>query len=177
MSITSGQSDLIRDARNGDGAAFADIIRADYAVAFRLAYGLLHDAQEAEDAVQESAFKAWRKLGNLRAGSPLRPWFLAIVANQCRSIRRRRRWSIQEAQEVPDRAAPPLDIAATLDLRRGLTHLGHDERLILVLRYYLDLPFDEIGVTLSITPKAARTRVERAVRRLRPIVKMEEALT
>jgi RNA polymerase sigma-70 factor (ECF subfamily) len=177
MSMASGQAELIQAARNGDGAAFADIIRADYAVAFRLAYGLLHDAHEAEDAVQEATFKAWRKLGTLRAGSPLRPWFLAIVANQCRSMRRRRRWSIQQVDEVPDRAAPTVDIAGKLDLRRALTRLAHDERLILVLRYYLDLPFDEIAVTLGITPKAARTRVERAVRRLRPIVRMEEART
>jgi RNA polymerase sigma factor (sigma-70 family) len=92
-------------------------------------------------------------------------------------MRRRRRWSIQQVDEVPDRAAPTVDIAGKLDLRRALTRLAHDERLILVLRYYLDLPFDEIAVTLGITPKAARTRVERAVRRLRPIVRMEEART
>ncbi len=177
MSMASGQSELIQAALNGDGGAFADVIRADYAVAFRLAFGLLHDSQEAEDAVQEAVFKAWRKLGNLREGSPLRPWFLAIVANQCRSMRKRRRWSVQEAEEIPEAAAPSLDIAAALDLRRALARLGHDERLILVLRYYLDLPFDEIAATLDVTPKAARSRVERAVARLRPIVTMEEALT
>ncbi len=177
MSIASRQSELIQAARNGDGAAFADLIRADYTVAFRLAYGLLHDAHEAEDAVQEAAFKAWRKLGNIRPGSALRPWFLAIVANQCRSMRKRRHWSAQKVEEVPDREAPSLDIAARLDVRRALTSLGYDERLILVLRYYLDLPFEEIAVTVGTTPKAARTRVERAVRRLRPIVLMAEALT
>jgi RNA polymerase sigma-70 factor (ECF subfamily) len=175
--MLSGQADLIQAARNGDGSAFADLLRADYSVAFRLAYGLLHDAQEAEDAVQEAAFKAWRKLGNLREGATLRPWFLAIVANQCRSMRRRRRWSVQEAEEAPDQEASTVDVAAVLDLRRALTRLGHDERLILVLRYYLDLPFDDIAATLGITPKAARTRVERAVRRLRPIVRMEEAVS
>jgi len=42
---------------------------------FRLACGMLHDPQAAEDAVQEAAFKAWRKLGQLRPGQSLRPWF------------------------------------------------------------------------------------------------------
>jgi RNA polymerase sigma factor (sigma-70 family) len=53
--------------------------------------------------------------------------------------------------------------------------LGHDERLVVVLRYYLDMPFEEIATTLGISPKAARTRVERAVRRLRPIVQIQGA--
>jgi DNA-directed RNA polymerase specialized sigma24 family protein len=53
--------------------------------------------------------------------------------------------------------------------------LGHDERLVLVLRYYLDMPFEEIGATIGVSPKAARTRVERAVHRLRPIVQIQGA--
>jgi RNA polymerase sigma factor (sigma-70 family) len=72
--------------------------------------------------------------------------------------------------------APSPDIAANLDLRRALGRLGHDERLLVVLRYYLDTPYEEIGVVLGISPQAARTRVVRAVRRLRPILQMREAL-
>jgi RNA polymerase sigma factor (sigma-70 family) len=65
-----------------------------------------------------------------------------------------------------------MDLAASIDLRRALRRLGYDERLVLVLRYYLDMPIDEIATTLGITPKAARSRVERAIHRLRPIVQM-----
>lgn len=68
-----------------------------------------------------------------------------------------------------------VDAAAAVDLRRGLLRLGHDERLVLVLRYYLDMPFEEIAKTLGISTKAARTRVERAVHRLRPIIQIQEA--
>jgi RNA polymerase sigma factor (sigma-70 family) len=77
--------------------------------------------------------------------------------------------------ESPEAQGPSVDIAAAVDLRRALRRLGHDERLILVLRYYLDMPFEEIATTIGISPKAARNRVERAVRRLRPIVQNQGA--
>lgn len=167
-------AELLAAARQGDGSAFAELIRPEYRVAFRVAYGLLHSVDEAEDAVQEAAFKAWRKLGNLREGASLRPWFLAIVANQCRTMSRSRWRSVLKA-ESPEGEGHSVDVAAAVDLRRALLRLGHDERLIVVLRYYLDMPFEEIATTLGISIKAARTRVERAVHHLRPIVQIQGA--
>jgi len=174
MLFRQSDGDLVRSAQAGDRAAFAELLRPEYRTAFRLAHGLLQDVDEAEDVVQEAAFAAWRRIGNLREGSTLRPWFLGIVANQCRSVKRSRWWSVAKA-EPPDAEAPSTDIAASIDLRRALRRLRHDERLVLVLRYYLDMPFEEIATTLGITPKAARTRVERAVHRLRPIMQVQGA--
>jgi RNA polymerase sigma-70 factor (ECF subfamily) len=107
------EPELIQAARAGDGSAFAELIRPQYQAAFRVAYGLLHDIDESEDAVQEAAFKAWRRLGNLREGSSLRPWFLAIVANQCRSVSRSRWWSVLKAE-------PSEGEARSVDLEAGL---------------------------------------------------------
>jgi len=174
MLFKQSDGDLVRAARAGDRGAFAELLRPDYRAAFRLAYGLLQDVDEAEDVVQEAAFTAWRRIGNLREGSTLRPWFLGIVANQCRTVKRSRWWSVTKV-DPPEAEAPVTDLAASLDLRRALRRLGHDERLVLVLRYYLDMPFEEIATTLGITPKAARTRVERAVRRMRPIMQVQGA--
>jgi RNA polymerase sigma-70 factor, ECF subfamily len=174
MLFQHSDSDLVRSARAGDGAAFADLLRPDYRTALRLAYGLLQDVDEAEDAVQEAAFTAWKRIGNLREGSSLRPWFLGIVANQCRTVKRDRWWSVTRI-ETPESEAPFADLPASIDLRRALRRLGHDERLVLVLRYYLDMPFEEIATTLGISPKAARTRVERAVHRLKPIMQIQGA--
>src|SRR5690348_204071 len=170
------EDDLVTAAQSGDRGAFADLLRPEYRSAFRLAFGLLQDAYEAEDAVQDAAFTAWRRIGNLRAGARMRPWFLAIVANQCRSVKRSRWWSVSKV-EPPETEAPGIDLAASIDLRRALRRIGHDERLVLVLRYYLDMPVEEIAATLGTTPRAARTRVERAIRRLRPILRLREATT
>jgi RNA polymerase sigma factor (sigma-70 family) len=167
------EAELVRAAKAGDRVAFAELIRPEYPIALRLAGGLLQDAQEAEDAVQEAALAAWRKIRNLREGSSLRPWFLGIVANRCRAVKRNKWWSVLRSE--PEGEAPATDLASSIDLRRALRRLGHDERLILVLRYYLDLRFEDIAATLNISPKAARTRVERAIHRLRPIMQVQGA--
>jgi RNA polymerase sigma-70 factor (ECF subfamily) len=151
------EADLIEAARAGDGSAFAELVRPQYQAAFRVAYGMLHDIDEAEDE-----------------GASLRPWFLAIVANQCRTMSKSRWWSVLRV-DPPETQSRSVDIAASMDLRRALRRLGHDERLVVVLRYYLDMPFEEIATMLGISTKAARTRVERAVRRLRPIIQNQGA--
>jgi RNA polymerase sigma-70 factor (ECF subfamily) len=174
MLVVQSEDDLVRSARAGDRAAFADLLQPEYRTALRLAGGLLQDVDEAEDAVQEAAFTAWRRIGNLREGSSLRPWFFGIVANQCRTVKRNRWWSVARA-EPPEDPAPAADLAAAIDLRRALRRIGHDDRLVLVLRYYLDMPFEEIATTLGISPKAARTRVERAIHRLKPILEVRGA--
>jgi RNA polymerase sigma factor (sigma-70 family) len=175
MLFDRSQADLIRSAMDGDGGAFAELLRPEYNTAFRVAFGLLHSVDAAEDAVQEAAFTAWKKLGNVREGSPLRPWFLAIVTNQCRTVAKGRWWSVVLTSRS-DGEAPAADLAAGIDLRRALARLGHDERLVLVLRYYLDMPYEEIASMLGISPKAVRTRVERALHRVRPILQVREAL-
>lgn len=177
MSIDRVQSELVQRARRGDGEAFAELLRPEYRAAVRLAMALLHNVDEAEDAVQESALKAWRKLDRLREAEQLKPWFLAIVANQCRTVRRGKWWTSRADQQVREEPAIPTDIVGSIDLRRAVAQLEYEQRLVLVLRYYLDLSFEEIGLTLEISPKAARSRVERAVKNLRPMLRVQEALT
>jgi RNA polymerase sigma factor (sigma-70 family) len=166
---------LIAAAKAGDGGAFADLIRPAYVDAFRLAFGLIHDRYEAEDVVQDSAFKAWRKTGQLRMGTAMRPWFLGIVANVCRSRVRVRWWSVIRTAQPPEGGSDP-DIAANLDVRAAVARLGYDQRVAVMLRYYLDLPFDEVAAALGISPKAARSRVERAIERLRSDLRPVEAM-
>ena len=175
MWFDRGEVDLIQAAQAGDRTAFAELLRPVYETALRLAGALLQDPDEAEDAVQEAAFSAWRRIGNLREGSSLRPWFFGIVANRCRAVKRNKWWSISRS-EPPEAEAPATDLAMSIDLRRALRRISYDERLILVLRYYLDMPYEEIATTLGISTKAARTRVERAIHRLRPIMQVQGAM-
>ena len=155
---------------------FEELVRPCVDPAFRLAHVLLGNHADAEDAVQESVTRAWRKIHQLRCPEAFRPWFLTIVANQCRGARRTRWWQVlrlgDQAPLPP--GCEPEDLVARLDLRGALRRLSPEDRAALLLFYGLDLPLDEVAAALRITPGAARSRIYRAVARLR--VQMAEEL-
>jgi RNA polymerase sigma-70 factor (ECF subfamily) len=160
----------LQDARSGDATAFTALIAPLVKPAYQLAVGMLQDATEAEDVVQEACLTAWRKLGQLRAATSLRPWFLAIVSSRCRRARRSRWLSVikQADPAATDVSDPSATVAA--DLRLACRRLAHEELLVLTLHYCLDLPLDEVGTTLGISREAAKSRLYRAVRKLRPML-------
>ncbi len=167
--------DQLQDARSGDTTAFGALIAPLVHPAYQLALGMLQDATEAEDAVQEACLTARRKLGHLRAATSLRPWFLAIVASRCRRARRSR-WLSVIKQADPVAIVSNTDPSGTVaaDLRLACRRLAYDELLVLTLHYCLDLPLDEVGTTLGISREAAKSRVYRAVRKLRPMLEDPE---
>jgi RNA polymerase sigma factor (sigma-70 family) len=129
---------------------------------------MLSDRWEAEDATQEAITRAWRKLGQLRQGMPVRPWFLAIVINQCRNTRRTKWFKTARIAEVFQRPVADRPDIERVDLARALARLPSQDRQALFLHFYLDLPVDEVALALGITPSAAKGRIYRACHRLRP---------
>ena len=160
---------LIESAIAGNEAAFDALIGPLVEPAYKLAMVILRDGTEAQDAVQEACFKAWRKLAQLHADSPLRPWFLAIVANHCRTVRRSAWWSRVRREVLVERHAdfPAEDVDSELDLNRALSSLSVTDRTAVFLFFYLDLPVAEVSTILRISPQAAKSRVHRAVVKLR----------
>jgi len=168
MATRSASLTVIESAKQGDESAFELLLEPLLGQAFRLAVGLLHDRQAAEDAVQEAAFNAWRKLPQLRQGSEMRPWFFAIVANECRSAMRSRWWSATRLVLPEPSSDPPDDaVVAGVELRRALRSMDPDKRLVLVLHWYLDLPVDEIAGITGLSARGAETRLRRATNELR----------
>jgi len=99
-----------------------------------------------------------------------RAWFLAIVANQCRSTRRGRWWSVVRLPNV-ERDATDIETERA-DIGRALARLPSDDRLALFLHFYLDLPLEEVGAVLGVSAAGAKTRVYRAAKKLRPDLEM-----
>jgi RNA polymerase sigma-70 factor, ECF subfamily len=166
---------LIARAKAGDQVAYERLLEPAIRSATRLAFAMLHDRSEAEDAFQESALRAWRRLQNLRDGSPFQPWFIGIVANQCREIRRGRWWHLVR---LPDtNAMYPVDEAAWFDgedLRRAVLHLPYDQRVAILLHFQLDMPLSDVAIALGISVSGVKTRINRALKRLRPAMDVSE---
>jgi RNA polymerase sigma-70 factor, ECF subfamily len=136
--------------------------------AYRLAFAMLRQREAAEDTVQEATLKAWRRIAQFRdERGGIRAWYLTIVANECRSLRRGRWWSVLRLGDVrPPRRGDDSALHAA-ELRQSISRLLPSDRLLLYLFYWLDLPLEEVAAVARISTAAARSRLYRAVRRLR----------
>jgi RNA polymerase sigma-70 factor (ECF subfamily) len=167
----------VERARRGDGAAFGALVRDNQELAFRTAYLITRNAADAEDAAQEGFVKAYRALHRFRPGAPLRPWLLQIVANEARNRRRsaarRDSLALRAAAQAPsgDAAPSPEGQAVAADERRRLLELvealPEDQRLVVALRTFLDLSEVETAAVLGVRPGTVKSRLSRALERLR----------
>jgi RNA polymerase sigma-70 factor (ECF subfamily) len=171
------ETDLVARAKQGDAAAYEEIVRAHQAIALRTAYVITGDKADAQEAAQDGFVKAYRALGRFRAGAPFRPWLLRIVANEARNRRRsagRRRGLLLRvaADAAPGDAAPSPEAAFVAVERRrellaALNRLGDDHRLVLTCRYLLDLSEEETAAALGVRRGTVKSRLARALERLR----------
>ena len=168
---------LVERARNGDVNAYEALVQQYQELAFRVAYQVTGDAADAEDAAQEAFVNAYYALGRFRVGSPFRPWLLRIVANEARNRRAsaHRRIALAEralAAQSSGEAAPSPERAAEADefrttLITTLRGLRVDDRLVLAYRLFFDLSEAEMAVALNCPRGTVKSRLSRALARLR----------
>ena len=172
------ESSMLSAAHGGSERAFSALLGPLVDAGYRLACAMLHDPQAAEDVVQEASFTAWRRLAKVEDEGKLRPWFLSIVANECRNARRVR-WLSRVTLGLPQSASVRSEeerILRGADLARALSQFGDRDRLVVLLYFYLDLPLEEVASIMGGSVGAARRRSYRSVRRLRPDLEIQEAL-
>jgi len=164
-------------AQEGDVGAYEELVTRYGAIAQRVAYLITGSAAEAEDATQQAFVKAYYALGRFRREAPFRPWLLRIVANEAKNrIRSQGRQAnvavrLQEDRPRSD-AAPSPEVAAlsherSSSLMKALNTLGETDRTVIFLRYFLDLSEVEMTVTLDCRPGTVKSRLSRALGRLR----------
>jgi RNA polymerase sigma factor (sigma-70 family) len=172
------EHELVERARKGDGTAYATLVRDHEETAFRIAYVICGNAADAEEAAQDGFVKAYNALGRFRSGEPLRPWLLAIVANEARNRRRSagRRGALVlrvAGEGRPSGEAAPSPEAALLagerraTLLAALGRLGERDRTVIACRYLLELSEAETAATLAVRPGTVKSRLSRALDRLR----------
>ena len=164
---------LTDQAETGDPGTtwFRTVGRHEIDRAYRLAGFVLGDAREAEDATQDALARAWRQRSSLRSLDSAQAWFDRILVNVCRDRVRRRRPRVRWADVdhgLPSPAADPFAAFLARDsMLRAMADLPIDQRIVLVLRYWADLPVDAIADRLSIPAGTVKSRLHYALRALR----------
>ena len=140
-------------------------------------------AADAEEAAQDGFVKAYRALGRFRRGAPFRPWVLEIVANEARNRRRsagrRSALALRVAGSTAsgDAAPSPEGVLLATEEREGLLEavngLRDDDRLVIGCRYFLELSEEETAAALGIRRGTVKSRLSRALERLRAQLEVE----
>jgi RNA polymerase sigma-70 factor (ECF subfamily) len=172
-----GDSELVEAYLDGDESSAAELVRRHSAAVGRFLYSSGAGAEDVDDLVQESLFRAFRGLGGWRRTASFRSWLFTIAGNLLRDEFRRRkgrRLIALEGREVPDRADPHGELAASeaeARVRAGVAGLPRLQREVFLLRAQEGAGYEEIAAALGTTPGAARVHYHHAVKRLKELVR------
>lgn len=171
------EAELVRRAQAGEADAFGALVLAHQQFVYNLAWRALGDEREAEDAAQEAFVRAWLSLPNFRGQARFRTWLYRIVTNLCcnRLPRLRRELTAlaeDVAGEVPDETQSDLSSGVEAAERRAVLHrqidaLPESYRVLVMLRFQQELPYEEIASILSLPLGTVKTGLFRARARLR----------
>ncbi len=175
--------ELVVLAQQRDEPAFAELMRRNSTVSFRLALSMLRDRQEAEDEVQNSYFNAWQHLGQFQRGSKFSTWITRILLNQClMRLRKTRRATFvfldeplrddgPARLELRDKtASPEMELQneeLSVVLKREISRLPPLLRSVLLMRDVNERSTIEVAESLGISPAAVKSRLSRARGELR----------
>jgi RNA polymerase sigma-70 factor (ECF subfamily) len=161
---------LISRARDGDQDAFRQLVERYQGAVYNLAYRMLGDPGDAEDAAQEIFVRIYRQLGRYDPARKFSTWVLAIATNFCIDQLRRRRMQLVPLENIIPwaraREAGPEGEAITQEERdevqRLITQLPEKYRAPLVLRYFEELSCAEIAEVLGMPEGTVKTQIHRA---------------
>ena len=175
------EAGLIAKARQADEAAWTAIIRAYQEPVFRMAYLILGDRYEAEDAAQETLIRAYRSLNRFDPERPLKPWLLSIAANTAKN-RRRAAWRYlkaikrlfrQESGVAADPRSTSNQALDSLNLWQAVQTLPENDQQIIYLRYFMELSVAETAAALEVAPGTVKSRLHRALVRLKERIEVD----
>ena len=176
-------TDLVLGAQQGAADAWEALLAQNQEGVFRLAYLLLGDADDAQDVAQEAFIRAYHALARFDPARPLRPWLLRITANLARNRRRalgRYLAALQRAllaeprptETAPVEALTTRQLAAQA-LWQAVRRLSPADQEAIYLRFFLELPEAEMAAALQVAPGTVKSRLHRALKRLRAVVEIE----
>ena len=171
--VASMQRALVERARNGDLEAFTQLVTVAFPRLEGVAHLILRDTDRAQEAVQDALLLAWRDLRALRDPDAWDAWLRRLTVRACYKVaRKERRQTLVGLQGMPDaRSTSAQDASADVAERDWvLDELGRihiDQRAVMVLHYYVDLPLAEVAEVLGIPYGTAASRLHRGLEAMR----------
>lgn len=167
------QRQLVERAQAGDHDAFSVLVRASFPRLRGVARLILRDPERAQDAVQEALVQAWRHVRALRDADAWDAWLYRLTVRACyrlaRGVKRRDELELHVMPELE--LAGPFDLAASVAERdllgRAIGLLPIDQRAVMVLHFYADLPLTDAANVLDIPVGTAKSRLHRGLETLR----------
>ena len=176
MGAPTDEPELVSRAARGEVPAYEELVRRYQGIAHRTAF-LIAGAAQADDAAQAAFVKAYRALSRFDRSRPFRPWLLRIVVNEARNLRRAeaRRAALElRAASEPEPVVGPEDEAAVRERREALlaavNELEEADREVIGMRYFLELGEAETAVALGVAVGTVKSRLSRALGRLRAVM-------
>jgi len=164
--------------------SFEEAVLPHLAAAYNLARWLIHNDQDAEDAVQEAYLRAFRSFDGFRGASEGRTWLLAIVRNTCYTRLKRGRMAEltdafdEEIHGVEDHARSPeamlVESANVQRLRSALEELPPEFREVIVLRELEEMSYHTIAELVAVPVGTVMSRLARARQRLQRLLMSSE---
>ena len=182
--MTSNEIEWLIQAQNGDDEAFSNLVTRYQNPVYNLCYRMLGNAQEAEDAAQESFWRAYQAIRRYDRSRPFATWLLSIAAHFCIDQQRKRRLPTLEIEDwmeeiVPDNTPDPEYTAGQNDenrlLHQIMAGLNPQDRAALVLRYWYEFSEEEISHSLQLSVSAVKSRLHRARQKMATLYRTEQS--
>jgi RNA polymerase sigma-70 factor, ECF subfamily len=173
------QAELVARAQRGDREAFSAIARGASVRLYASARLILREPDQAEDAVQDALIQAWRDIRGLRDPERLDAWLHRLLVRAChRHQRKLYRRRIAETGWPTWQRGPAADVevADRDEMERAFRHLTPEQRTILVLVYYADLPLADVAAVLGIPLGTTKSRLHRSIDALRAALAADERM-
>ena len=161
---------LVERAQRGDAEAFQALVHECADRLYAIAHRILREPDRAEDALQQALIRIWEDLPGLRDPAKFDAWTYRLVVHASyREAKRERRWTsrVREITVEPAESDCTQTVIDRDELDRAFRRLTPEHRAVLVLRYFIGQPIDEVAETLGIPVGTAGSRLHYAVRSLR----------
>ena len=169
--MANPESEWLDQAIYGDSDAFTHLVETYQTPVYNLCYRMLGNVGDAEDAAQESFWRAWQYLKRYDRQRSFITWLLSISAHYCIDQLRKRRLELVPLDVLPEEDAPDPGLSPEAasklreekrQMRKLLDRLGPQDRAAIVMRYWYDFSEVEIATSLSLTVSAVKSRLHRA---------------